>query len=184
MFKQGFSLVFVRDVTPRELLIRFGCTEASLQWLTSSDTQELELEDGDEGEGAVIMAGACGEWSFALQHWGARILEEGVIEQIAAGTDMVALISTATAPAFIHVHDGHEVCGFDPGLPHLRSGADPDRYLDRMAQAGLPTDGTAVPGDPVMAMLRFTETAFGFSLSQPLLMEEEQLTGRVPDDSA
>ncbi|MEU3853722.1 DUF6461 domain-containing protein [Streptomyces sp. NPDC029554] len=181
MFGQGFSLVFVRDVPARNLLTRFGCSEESAQSLSLGDAQEWELEDEDGG--AVLSFGDGDRWSFALQSWGARILEEGVIEQVSAGTELVALISTATAPAFIHALDGEEVCGFDPGLPHLRSGTDPDRFLPQMAQAGLPTDGTPVEGDPVVAMLRFAETTFGLSLSQSSLMQEEHLSGRIPEDS-
>ncbi|MDT0390829.1 DUF6461 domain-containing protein [Streptomyces dubilierae] len=181
VFGQGFSLVFVRDVPARDLLSRFGCSEESVQSLTSSDAQEWELEDDDGG--AVLSFGDGGQWSFALQRWGARILEEGVIEQVSAGTELVALISTATAPAFVHALDGEETCGFDPGLPHLRSGTDPDRFLPQMAQAGLPTDGTPVEGEPVAAMLRFAETAFGLSLSQSSLLHEEHLSGRVLEDS-
>ncbi|MFI8215931.1 DUF6461 domain-containing protein [Streptomyces sp. NPDC085932] len=181
MFGQGFSLVFVRDVPARNLLTRFGCSEESAQSLSLGDAQEWELEDEDGG--AVLSFGDGDRWSFALQSWGARILEEGVIEQVSADTELVALISTATAPAFIHALDGEEVCGFDPGLPHLRSGTDPDRFLPQMAQAGLPTDGTPVDGDPVVAMLRFAETTFGLSLSQSSLMQEEHLSGRIPEDS-
>ncbi|MEV5357168.1 DUF6461 domain-containing protein, partial [Streptomyces sp. NPDC052693] len=177
MFGQGFSLALVRDVPPHELLIKLGCAEDSVQSLTLADARELELEDEDEG--AVLSVGEEGQWSFALQSWGARILEEGVIEQVSAGTELIALVSTATAPAFVYARDGEEICGFDPGLPHVRSGTDPDRFLPQMAQAGLPTDGTPVEGDPVVAMLRFAEAAFGLSLSQSSLMREEHLSGRV-----
>ncbi|MEU0743506.1 DUF6461 domain-containing protein [Streptomyces sp. NPDC006134] len=179
-FGQGFSLTFVRDVPVRELLGRFGCAPGSIRPSTLADARELELEDEDDG--AVICAGRAGGWSFALQSWGARILEEGVIERVSAGAEMVGLISTASAPAFVYAVDGEEICGFDPGLPHLRYGADPDRFLARMAQAGMPADGTPVEGSPTAAMLRFAEAAFGLSLPQSSTLREELLSGRVPED--
>lgn len=180
-FKQGFSLTFVRDVSARELLIRFGCTPGSIESLTLPDAQQLEIEDEDGG--VVICAGRTNGWSFALQNWGARILEAGVIERVSADAEMVGVIDTASAPALVYVVDGEEICGFDPGLPHLRYGSDPDRFVAQMAQVGLSTDGTPVAGNPTDAMLRFVEVAFGLSLPQSSILREELLIGRVPEDA-
>lgn len=146
--------------------------------MTLADAREVAL--GDE-EGVMICAGRSGDWSFALQHWGVRILEEGVVQQVSAGTTMVVLISTASAPAFMYVRNGSEICGFDPGLPHLRYGTDPDRFRAEMARAGLPTDSSPVGPGVVPAMLRFAGDTFGLSLSQFSVLRDELLTGRVPE---
>ncbi|WP_328724287.1 DUF6461 domain-containing protein [Streptomyces sp. NBC_00259] len=175
-YPQGFSVVFVRDLQSAELLARLGC-EAAGSPMTREDAEEHELDD-EAGE--VLRAGECDGWAFAIQSWAAHVLGEGVIGSVSAGTEMVALVSTATIPWFSYAANGEEVCSFDPGMPWIRHGSDPDRLLSAMRSAGLISDdGSAGTACGVTGMLVLAEQEFQVGLSREV-DDKPLLVGVVP----
>ncbi|MEU2430974.1 DUF6461 domain-containing protein [Streptomyces sp. NPDC007861] len=175
-YPQGFSVVFVRDVRPAELLARLGC-EAAASRMTREDAEEHELED-EAGE--VLRAGECDGWAFAIQSWGAHVLDEGVIGSVSAGAEMVALVSTATVPWFSYAVNGEDVCSFDPGMPWTRYGSEPDRLLHAMRAARLISDdGSAGTVRGVNGMLVLAEREFRVGLAREV-EAEALLAGVVP----
>jgi hypothetical protein len=175
-YPETFALTFARRVSARELLLRLGCPPDSLTLLTRDDAEEQELEDPDTGH--VVRAGEHGSWAWAIQMWGTRILAADVLGAVSAGTEAVVLVNSSL-PWFAYVADGGEVCSFDAGMPHLRYGSDPDRFLPLMAEAGI-LSGPDQPGDrPVLAMLRLAELAFSLSLPKDAVESQETAAGLV-----
>jgi len=177
-YADGFAVVFVRGVEARELLLRLGCPEESLALLTREDAEEQELDDEDGGH--VIRAGTHGGWAFAVQRWGARVLEEDVIPALSSGTELVALVKSSL-PWFAYAAKGEQVCAFDAGMPHIRHGSDPDRFLTLMGEAGVLRETRPEGVRPVDAMLRLAELAFGLSLPRREIESGELAAGVVED---
>ncbi|MFJ4094155.1 DUF6461 domain-containing protein [Kitasatospora sp. NPDC089913] len=177
VYETGFSVVFAEGLEAGDLLVRLGCDVGSLDLIDQEDAEERQLDEGV----TMIRAGLYGGWAFAVQAWGARVLEEGILEEVSAGTRALALIRTETLPWFSYYEDGESVCGFDPGMPWMRDGSDPDRFDRVMSEVGLnPSKEAAEPGS-VAGMLRLAERAFGVGLPYEEVVVGELLGGVVPD---
>ncbi|MEV7446457.1 DUF6461 domain-containing protein [Streptomyces sp. NPDC091204] len=174
-FPQGFSLLFARDVEPRTLLKLMGCEEGSFEVMDRDDAEEFQQEDPEER--SVLRAGSVGPWSFAVQSWGAHILESDALEHVSAVAETVAIVRTETVPWFVYAKDGQTLCSFDPGLPDLREGADRDVLLPHMVDSGLRVEGRDSGISPVDAMLGLAERAFGLGLPRELIVHGELLAG-------
>ncbi|MFE4973622.1 DUF6461 domain-containing protein [Kitasatospora sp. NPDC056651] len=178
VFDNGFSVTFAEGLEARELLLRLGCDAESLEMIDQEDAEERQLEDDDV---TMIRAGVHDGWAFAVQAWGARVFGDGVLEKVSAGTRALAVVSTASIPWFTYCEDTDEVCGFDPGMPWIRHGSDPDRFDSVMAEVGLnPSAQTPEPGS-VAGMLKLAERAFGVGLPYEDVVTEELLGGVVPE---
>lgn len=172
-YPETFALTFARGLSARELLLRLGCPQDSLTLLTRDEAEEQELENPDAGH--IVRAGEHGSWAWAIQLWGTRIFAEDVLGTVSAGTEVVVL-ANSSLPWFAYWADGGKVCSFDVGMPHLRYGSDPDRFLPLMAEA----DVLSGP-DPVLAMLRLAELAFSLSLPKDAVESQETVAGLVGD---
>ena len=173
-YPETFALTFARGVSARELLLRLGCPQDSLTLLTRDDAEEQELQDPDAGH--IARAGVHGAWAWAIQLWGTRILDADVLGEVSAGTEAVALVNSSL-PWFAYAADGREVCSFDAGMPHLRYGSDPDRFLPLMTEAGVLSGPDQPRVRPVLAMLRLAELAFSLSLPEDAVESQETAAG-------
>lgn len=179
-YPQGFSVVFARGLEPRELLLRMGCSPGSISPMTREDAEQLELNGLDvEGAEYVIRSGALGGWAYALQSWGARALEEGVIAETSAGSEVVVLVSTETVPWIAYAVDGQEICSFDPTMPGTRYGGEPDRLLPAMERVGMSPGEVSLRTDAVAAMLQLAEAEFGVGLPRAEVEEGELPAGQA-----
>ncbi len=177
VFGNGFSVTFAESLEARELLLRLGCDAESLEMIDQEDAEERQLDDGV----TMIRAGVHGGWAYAVQAWGTRVFEDGVLDVVSAGTRAVALVSTETIPYFTYRENTEEVCGFDPGMPWIRHGSDPDRFNALMSEVGLDPSGEAAGSGAVAGMLVLAERAFGLGLPYADVVEEELLGGVVPE---
>ncbi|MET7871859.1 DUF6461 domain-containing protein [Streptomyces cyaneofuscatus] len=104
-YPPGFSLVFARDLEPGEILARLGCPPEAHRFMTVEDADDHAAEQSDDRE--LFRAGTAGEWSFAVQPWGARILnDDAAVARVSQGTEIVVLVNTSTMPWFAHAIDG------------------------------------------------------------------------------
>ncbi|MDX3540014.1 DUF6461 domain-containing protein [Streptomyces sp. MB09-01] len=174
-FPQGFSVLFARDVEPRTLLELMGCEEGSFQVMDRDDAEEFQHEDPEER--SVLRAGSVGPWSFAVQSWGAHVLESDALQHVSAVAETVAIVRTETIPWFAYAKNGQTLCSFDPGLPDLRDGADRDILLSHMVESGLRVEGRDSGISSVDAMLGLAERAFGLGLPRELVVDGELLAG-------
>lgn len=177
-YPETFALTFARGLSAHELLLRLGCPQDSLTLLTRDEAEEQELENPDAGH--IVRAGEHGGWAWAIQLWGARVLDEGVLGAVSAGTEGVALVNSAL-PWFAYAADGGEICSFDVGMPWLRHGSDPDRFLQLMAEAGVLSGPDQPHVRPVLAMLRLAEMGFSLSLPKDAVEAQETVAGLVGD---
>ncbi|GAA1218439.1 hypothetical protein GCM10009665_05430 [Kitasatospora nipponensis] len=175
-FDTGFSVTFAEGLDARTLLLRMGCEPESIDWIDEVDCQGRQLDD----DIVMIRAGVHGGWAFAVQAWGARALEGGVMAAVSAGTRACTLVSTMTIPWFAYWEDAEPICDFDPGMPSTRHGTAPDHLNPVMAQVGLDPSPDATGSTSVSGMLLLAERAFGVTLPYEAVFQGELLGGVVP----
>ncbi|MGW1071601.1 DUF6461 domain-containing protein [Streptomyces sp. NPDC002537] len=176
-FREGFCVSFVRGVTPDGLLSRLGGITETAKDLTRAEAEEAELFD--EADGSVIRAGSCGEWAYAIENWGAHGIQSEIAEAISRGTESVVIANTADGSIFfIHATNGHIVCAFDPSLPHLRSGTDPDHLIAAMENVGLASNKEP-GGHALQAILQLAEEEFQISLPRQQVEHDTLLAMRI-----
>jgi len=157
-YPDGIRLLLARGVTPERILEAFGADPGSARPLSAE--QALETLD------SWVQVGQVGEWGFVIDNSFLDITEsEPIARGLSAGTD-VALVETG--PNFDHFYyfaDGTEVTSFEPLLSYYRGGADPDRFVPQMREAGLavepPDEDAEGEAGPRLAVLEMLTLAFG-----------------------
>ncbi|WP_432927841.1 DUF6461 domain-containing protein [Microbispora sp. CA-135349] len=184
-----FGVSFVRGLAPREVLVRLGVDESTIDEMTFEELDEnaaecLEVSDGMD----AAWAGAVrsGDWTVLVEPGGWRVVaEEGVLERVSRETEVVAVSRHDYASDdFIHAIDGQVITQFQPLAPHLRSGEDPDRWIGAMRDVGLGRTGfdDPMPQAPIAAAFALAGVITGVDLS-PALLEMTFLAGTTnPDD--
>jgi hypothetical protein len=179
-----FRITFVRGLQEQEVLRRFG-GDLALAWslpLAAFDQLKESLEDLDEAESlqdidltsgdAVLQAGTCGAWGFALE-WVPHVTSQRLLTAISSGTTAVSverisstwlrLLDWAEDGVY---RDGCEASGpFSPQMQRL------------IEQAGVALEGEGIPlGDTLFAPL--LEKVFHIHLTRKAL-DKPLLTGVI-----
>jgi uncharacterized protein DUF6461 len=130
----------------------FGMNPAAAQLIPQAgDGKPYQYMVHDDRLGATlapwIRAGRAGEWVFAISPCLTKVIDA---TSIAAVIDAVRELSRGGAAVFFefniaidglwYFEDGVEVTWFEPLRSCDRRGADPDRFVPQMRQAGLAVD--------------------------------------------
>ncbi|MGW7236220.1 DUF6461 domain-containing protein [Streptomyces sp. NPDC054804] len=172
-----YTLTFVRDVAPEELLTRMGVDPGTLALrgagVDLSDDLGDDLYDGDE---PVVMTGVDGPWTWAWELGGLHGLDEGILGAVSAGTEAVVVHYNEKPMHWFKyavggdvLVDFHTLHAIDP------IGYDPARLDDTMRPLGL-VRGEMAPPHSVLALL---ENAFGIGLTDPATAGGERWSGRL-----
>jgi hypothetical protein len=159
-------ITFVRGATAEQLLEAFGVRGAKvLPW-------EDRWADSDDELAGCVRAGRHGEWAFAIEEWTPSPASKvaNVLRQ-SAGTDLVSVwyVGAKALGGFEYYADGRWMTSFEPLLADQRAGAEPDRLLAPMHQAGLDVEGDAdydPDVDAIVAALQTATLAFGIHLPE------------------
>ncbi|MFE3169775.1 DUF6461 domain-containing protein [Streptomyces sp. NPDC059224] len=182
LFRHGdipiYTLTFVRDVPPAELLTRMGVDPETLA-LRGGGAADLadglgdDLYDGDE---PVVTTGVDGSWTWAWELGGLHGLDERVVGAVSAGTEAVVLHYNEKPMHWFKyavggdvVVDFHTLHAIDP------IGHDPARLDDTMRPLGL-VRGEVAPPHSALALL---ENAFGIGLTDPTSADDQRWSGRL-----
>jgi hypothetical protein len=175
----GGSFTFARGASPGQIMTAFGMNLARARLVPASDVAQA-LHDPDwqrsyPTEHPWIRVGVAGEWGFALDESSAGYggYENEAAGALAAGTDVALLTHTQTIDDFSYSAGGTLVTGFEPMRGWERDGAEPDRFVEQMRQAGLRTAvGDAVDDavHPVVAVLRMLTIALGIRVPRNLAL--------------
>ncbi|MBB2912745.1 hypothetical protein FHS43_004028 [Streptosporangium becharense] len=170
-----YGVSFIRDLSPREVLTRLGVNPDTIEEMTFDELDEYVDEclavPGGEAEhvGAVKVDG----WTILVEPSGWRVAAEpGVLERVSRGTEVVSVNRHDYASdRFIHAIDGDVITRFDPLVPHLRSGTDPDRWADQMRDVGLGrrTFEDPIPGDHIAGAFALASIITGVNFSRNVL---------------
>ncbi|MFD6799709.1 DUF6461 domain-containing protein [Streptomyces cyaneofuscatus] len=180
MFRVGdfplYTLTFVRDTSPTELLSRMGVDPESLALRDGMDLADDFGDDLYDGEEPVVTTGVDGSWTWAWEQGGVHGLDQRILSAVSRGTEAVALHHNEKPMYwFTYAVDGEVVVDFHTLQAIEPTGQDPTRLDDHMRPLGL------VPGawDPLHAVLSLVENAFGIRLTQPAEVDDPRLSGRL-----
>lgn len=174
----GFCLTFVRGISEREMLARFGA---------DADVSHLRPWRGFSRD-MTVQAGRAGEWVFAWEenHWQQGIRPE-VLRRVSAGAEAVvvryakhAYLEFGFTAELAYAVDGGEVAAVRTARPPQWRGSDPGRFQPLAREVGIDGEERPPIRPPVQwidrsalrAVLTLAERAWGLSLA------EDELQGR------
>ncbi|MFC6083179.1 DUF6461 domain-containing protein [Sphaerisporangium aureirubrum] len=170
-----YCVAFVRGCTPREVLMRFGVDEETVEEMSFErfDDVSWELAEGLRGKvGGYVGAVEGGKWTVLIEPWGCRAARDrDVLKCLCEGTEVVAVsVHPYTSDYFVHAADRHVIVSFEPGTPRDRSGADPGRWDDAMRAAGLGWGaGEPRPGTPIASAFALAGAITGVTFTRDVL---------------
>ncbi|MFI7052458.1 DUF6461 domain-containing protein [Streptosporangium canum] len=170
-----YGVSFIRDLSPREVLTRLCVNPDTIEEMTFDELDEyvdecLAVSDGDaEYVGAV----KADDWTILIEPSGWRVAAEpGVLERVSRETEVVSVNRHDYASGrFVHAIDSDEITCFDPLVPHLRSGSDPDRWVNQMRDVGLGrrTFEDPIPADHIAGAFALASIITGVDFSRDVL---------------
>ncbi|MEV0201833.1 DUF6461 domain-containing protein [Nonomuraea sp. NPDC050691] len=185
LFDEIFCLSFLRGLEPAEVLRRFATPEArqgapqeSLQGRVMSldEYGHAAFEFGDRYGGALggghVGVVQAGDWCVALELYGGKAARGDTLARLSSGGEVVTVLRHDYANHHVaYAVDGETVTCFNPYMPDMRSGSDPDRLNGLMREVGLPLGPTT--GGEDWNDLYATAVARSFHLAA-------RITGVVP----
>ncbi|GAA3440906.1 DUF6461 domain-containing protein [Planomonospora venezuelensis] len=137
-----YCVSFVRDLSPEEVLRRFGVDESTVEEVAFDELDERSVESMRDDAAGYIGAVKVGAWTLVIEPGGWQIaVDREIRARVSRGTEVVSVCRHDYASdSFVYVVDGEPVVWFDPMLPDARSGSDPDRFVEEMREVGLDPD--------------------------------------------
>jgi hypothetical protein len=180
IFREGdfpfYTLTFVRDLPPEELLTRM---RVDLTTLALRDGMDLSDDFGDDlfdDDEPVVTTGIDGSWTWAWEQGGTHGLDERILSAVSAGTEAVALhYNEKPMHWFKYAVGGEIIVDFHTLQAIEPTGHEPTRLDEIMRPLGL------VPGRaaPLHSVLGLVENAFGIHLTKPGEVDDERWSGRL-----
>lgn len=162
-----YCVSFVRDLSPREALRRFGVDESTMEEMTFDELSERSAANA-EGAAGCVGAVRIGGWTMVVEPGGWKLaIDSETGARVSAGTELVSVCRhDYAADRFTCLADGEVVTSFDPIAPGAREGGDPDRFLTWMRETGLdPGDGDP----PIPACFALASRITGLPFTRDLL---------------
>lgn len=173
-----WCVTFTRDITPYDVLARYGADSGTARFLTRQQAAQLSGP-----EGSVLCAGALGDWSFCFEEYGVMGAMAGPLSALSQGTETFSVLRGGDGMnGFAHWRDGQRTERFEPGYTHTRP-PPPHPWWDAV-QEQLDAAGTEYPGlVPVLeAVAHHTGAVLDSdTLSGPLLTLLLDDNSRTPD---
>ncbi|WP_052422344.1 DUF6461 domain-containing protein [Nonomuraea candida] len=137
-----YCVSFVRDLSPEEVLRRFGVDEESMEEVAFDELDYRSVESMRADAAGYIGAARVGDWTVVIEPGGWQIAVDGnTYAPVSQGTEVVSVCRHEYArDTFAYIVEGTPVVWFDPMYPEERSGSDPDRFVAKMREVGLDPD--------------------------------------------
>jgi hypothetical protein len=179
LFREGdfpfYTLTFVRDLPPAELLTRMGVDPGTLALRDAMDLSDDLGDDLLDDEEPVVTSGIDGSWTWAWEQGGVHGLDERILGHVSVGTEAVVLhYNEKPMHWFKYAVGGEVVVDFHTLQAIEPAGQDPAHLDAVMRPLGL------VPGQvaPLHSVLALVENAFDIRLRQPDV-DDERWSGRL-----
>ncbi|MFF5248130.1 DUF6461 domain-containing protein [Streptosporangium sp. NPDC000095] len=135
---------FVRDLSPREALTRFGTDASTIEEVTYEKVCERAVAGWEASPRALpgyLGAVEVGSWTLIVEPFGWGAAGPDVRARVSRGTEIVVITRHEySTQEFIHEIDGETITYFDLIAPERRWGSDPNRWVDAMREVGLDPD--------------------------------------------
>ncbi|GII86190.1 hypothetical protein Ssi03_41800 [Sphaerisporangium siamense] len=134
-----YCVSFVRDLSPEEVLRRFGVDESTMEEVPYDELGRRSAESMRDDAAGYIGAVKIGDWTLVIEPGGWKIaVDPEIMARVSRATETVSVCRHDYAEdTFTYIIDGQEIVCFDPMCPDERSGDDPDRFVREMREAGL-----------------------------------------------
>ncbi|MET8898762.1 DUF6461 domain-containing protein [Streptomyces albogriseolus] len=180
LFREGdfpiYTLTFVRDLTPADLLTRMGVDPETLALRNAVDLSDDLGDDLFDDEEPVVTSGIDGSWTWAWEQGGLHGLDDRILSVVSAGTEAVALhYNEKPMHWFKYAVGGEIIVDFHTLQAIEPTGQDPARLDDAMRPLGLVTGQVA----PLHSVLALVENAFDIRLRRPDEVDDERWSGRL-----
>ncbi|MFE3324420.1 DUF6461 domain-containing protein [Streptomyces sp. NPDC059176] len=159
-----YTVTFVRDLEPAEVLARMGVDPETLALRDSTGLADELGDDFYDDEEPVVTTGVQGRWTWAWERGGVHGLDARILGPVSRGTEAVVVhFNEKPVHWFAYAVDGRVVVDFHTLSPIEPVGDDPTRLDAHMRPLGL------VPGRvaPLHSVLSLVENAFGIGLVLP-----------------
>ncbi|MFF1542685.1 DUF6461 domain-containing protein [Streptomyces sp. NPDC058291] len=180
LFREGdfpfYTLTFVRDLPPAELLTRMRVDPETLALRDAAGLSDDLGDDLFDDEEPVVTSGVDGSWAWAWEQGGMHGLDERMLKGVSAGTEAVVLhYNEKPMHWFKYAVGGEVVVDFHTLQAIEPTGQDPARLADIMRPLGL------VPGEvaPLHSVLALAENAFDIRLRRLDEVDDERWSGRL-----
>ncbi|TMR18640.1 hypothetical protein ETD86_21480 [Nonomuraea turkmeniaca] len=169
-----YCVSFVRDLSPEEVLRRFGVDEESMEEMAFDELDYRSVESMRDDAAGYIGAARVGDWTVVIEPGGWQIaVDSETYARVSRGTGVVSVCRHDYASdTFAYIVDGTPVVWFDPMLPDERSGSDPDRFVEKMREVGLdPNHDINGPGidHPIERSFALASSITGLPFSPDML---------------
>ncbi|MGW7261313.1 DUF6461 domain-containing protein [Streptomyces sp. NPDC054834] len=171
-----YTLTFVRDLPPEELLARMSVDLTTLALRDGTDLSEDFGDDLFDDDEPVVTTGVDGSWTWAWDQGGMHGLDERILSAVSAGTEAVALhYNEKPMHWFKYAVGGEIIVDFHTLQAIEPTGQEPTRLEEIMRPLGL------VPGQvaPLHSVLGLVERAFGIRLTNTWEVADERWSGRL-----
>jgi hypothetical protein len=180
LFREGdfpvYTLTFVRNLHPGELLTRMGVDPETLGLRDAMDLSDDLGDDLFDDEEPVVTSGIDGSWTWAWEQGGVHGLDERILSHVSVGTEAVVLhYNEKPMHWFKYAVGGEIIVDFHTLQAIEPTGQDPARLDDAMRPLGLISGQVA----PLHSVLALAENAFGIRLRQPDDVDDERWSGRL-----
>ncbi|MEV5560137.1 DUF6461 domain-containing protein [Nonomuraea wenchangensis] len=137
-----YCVSFVRDLSPEEVLRRFGVDEETMEEVTFHELDLRSVDSMRADAAGYIGAARVGGWTVVVEPGGWQMaVDHAIYPLVSRGTEVVSVCRHEYAEdTFAYIVDGTRVVSFDPLYPEERTGSDPDRFVAKMREVGLDPD--------------------------------------------
>ncbi len=172
-----WCVTFTRNVTPADVLRRYGADPGSAQLRAHADTREFY--ERIMGAGTVLRVGLLGAWSFCYEDAGAAGSRPGLLSCLSQGTETLSLLKGGDGMNLLAVwRDGQREEVFEPGAFGRRPQKD-HRLWDLVQQS---TTGQPRIIAAFQAIARYTGVLLDDAkIAGPLLTACLADADRIPD---
>ncbi|MFS8202572.1 DUF6461 domain-containing protein [Streptomyces sp. CWNU-52B] len=146
LYGTGYCVLFVRDISPAELLAKAAGEKA---WTTllnrleadaiktfGEDIEEVDVPDLDVEElhssgmlnnsGPLLRAGSYGDWSFVIESEGPYLASDEILASVSRGTAALSARLSETGSTWLaYAENGEILSSFDPLFPEQDYGKRP-----------------------------------------------------------
>ncbi|MGC4744306.1 DUF6461 domain-containing protein [Micromonospora sp. DT201] len=157
----GFTVTFSCDLTPEDLLNRYGADSTQAEVLT----RQAALDKYPPNHaGAQLRAGVLNNWGFCFEEVGYEGSRPEVLAGLSADTEVFSFYNMSGKSSLQHFRNGLRVESFEPGFTYSVRGQRPHTFWTRTERLARMN---SMPPD--RAALEAVEEHIGAPLRQDLL---------------
>lgn len=125
-----------------------------------------------------VRVATVGHWAVLVELASSLGNMPETLERLSMGSRALCVLQTGAGMDLVSYYErGVLMCQFEPTLPRVRRGTDPDRFLSDMKAVGIDPDAPEGFLTPTLAAVAFAERVTGVGADERLVLERELPAG-------